>query len=260
MAETEKPPVRCPICGSRHVRLSGRQSQRRPVEIYRCTKCNRHFEEAVANRGKHFALGGIVIGVLAAVAIGGIVAISMKGGESESIASADLPSAIDPNSPAPEASNDKVSQYQRGLHFWRLGNYQEAFPWLKSSAAMGHREARYYLGLAYLYGRATIQNYRLAFEEMEASARQNYLDAQHQLGLMYRDDIGVAKNREQAYVWLNIAASRGHEAATQDRDKLAAGMSTDEIARAQEGTMKELANLRGVAAPKIAEIPAAPAQ
>ncbi|MDP2430463.1 MAG: tetratricopeptide repeat protein [Pseudomonadota bacterium] len=184
----------------------------------------------------------------------------MNGGESESIASADLPSVMEPNSPAPEASTDKVSQYQRGLHFWTLGDYREAFPWFKSSADMGHREARYYLGLAYLYGRATIQNYRLAFEQMEASARQNHLDAQHRLGLMYRDDIGVAKNREQAYVWLNIAASRGHEVATQDRDKLAAGMSTDEIARAQDGTMKELANLRAVAAPKIAEISAAPAQ
>lgn len=260
MAETEHPPIRCPICGSRRVRLSARQSQRRPVEIYRCTKCNRHFEEAAAHRAKTLAPGGIVIGVLAAIAIGGILVFTMKGGESESIANADLPGAIAPNSPAPEASNDKVSQYQRGLHFWTLGDYREAFPWLKSSAEMGHREARYYLGLAYLYGRATIQNYRLAFEQMEASARQNHLDAQHQLGIMYRDDIGVAKNREQAYVWLNIAASRGHEAATQDRDKLAVGMSADEIARAQEVTMKELANLRGVAAPRIAEIPAAPAQ
>lgn len=257
MAETEQTPLRCPVCGSRRVRLSARQSQRRPVEIYRCTKCNRHFEEAATHTARPFTLGGIVVGVLVLIAVAAILAVTMRGGENHSTANADLPAAIDPDSTAPEASNDKVSQYQRGLHFWMRGNYQEAFPWLKSAADMGHREASYLLGLAYLYGRATVQNYRLAFERIQASASRNYLDAQHQLGIMYRDNVGVEKDREQAYIWLNIAASRGHEVATQDRDKLAAGMSAEEIARAQDGTMKELAKLRSTAAAKIAEIPGA---
>jgi len=257
MAETEQVPVRCPVCGSKQVRLSARQSHRRPVEIYRCTTCKRHFEKAVANATKPFPLGGVVIGVLAAIAIGVILTISMGGPKSETTGNTSIPLPIDPNAPAPVAGTDMASQYQRGLHFWTIGNYPEAFPWLKASADKGHQEARYYLGLAYLYGRGTVQNFRLAFEQMQVSARQNYLNAQHQLGIMYRDGLGIDANREQAYIWLNIAASLGQETAIHDRDRLSTSMSSDEIARAQDGTLKELAKLRGVATPAAQATPAA---
>lgn len=256
MAETEPPSLTCPVCGSKQVRLSTRQSQRRPVEIYRCSQCKRHFEKAVTNAAKPFPLGGVVTGVLAAIAIGAIVTISMGGPKNESAGDIPIPIPVDPSAPAPVAGADMASQYQRGLHFWTIGNYTEAFPWLKASADMGHQEARYYLGLAYLYGRATVQNFRLAFEQIQASARQNYLNAQHQLGVMYRDGIGIAADRELAYIWLNIAASRGHAVATFDRDRLASSMSKDEIALAQEGTMKELISLRAAVVPVGAEISA----
>lgn len=262
MAETEHPPVTCPICGSKQVRLSTRQSHRRPVEIYRCSKCKRHFEKATANGTKPFPLGLVVTGVLATIAIGAIVTISMGGPKSESPGDIPTPISIpvDASAPAPVAGADMDSKYQRGLHFWTQGNYQEALPWIKAAADMGHQEARYYLGLAYLYGRATIQNFHLAFEQMQASARQNHLNAQHQLGIMYRDGLGIDKNRELAYVWLNIAASRGHEAATHERNILSNMMSTDEITRAQAGTMNELANLRAVVAPAERALPAVPAK
>lgn len=269
MAETEQPPVECPFCGSKNTRLSSRQSQRRPVEIYRCTRCKRHFEKAAAKANKSFrpfksfkpfTIGGVVIGVLVAITVGTVLTISMGGPESDSIGDPSIPSPIDPKTPAPAAGADMVSQYNRGLHFWTLGNYSEAFPWLKASAVLGHREARYYLGLAYLYGRGTVQNYRLAFEQIQASARQNSIDAQQQLGVMYRDGIGIAANREQAYIWLNIAASRGHAAATFDRDRLSTSMSPDDIAHAQDGTMKEIASLRAEATPVDAKMPVAQAK
>lgn len=262
MAETEPPSLACPVCGSQQVRLSTRQSHRRPVEIYRCLKCKRHFEIATTIGSKPFPLGGVVTGVLAAIAIGAIVTISLGGPRNESVDDIPIPVSIpvDPRAPAPVAGADMASQYQRGLHFWTTGNYQEALPWIKASADMGHQEARYYLGIAYLYGRATVQNFHLAFEQMQASARQNHRNAQHQLGIMYRDGLGVDKNRELAYVWLNIAASRGHEAATHERDILSNMMSSDEITQAQKGTMSELANLRGVVAPEAVEMPVVPAK
>jgi DNA-directed RNA polymerase subunit RPC12/RpoP len=261
MAETEQPPVNCPYCGSKRTRLSHRQSERRPVEIYRCTSCKRHFEMAVTTEAKPFPLGIVVIGVLAVIAIATIVTVSMGGFERESSGGIPIPKPIDTQAPAPVAGTDMASQYQRGLHFWTAGNYPEAFPLLKSSADMGHKEAHYYLGFAYLYGRGTVQNYRLAFEQMQLSARQNYFDAQHQLGVMYRDGVGTPVNREQAYIWLNIAASHGHETATHDRDKMAAVMSADEIARAQDGTMKQINNLQAVVEPEAkarSSTPAAP--
>ena len=266
MAETEQPPVECPVCGSKQVRLSSRQSHSRPVAIYRCSRCKRHFEIAVAKAtNKSFPVGGIAIGVLAVIALGTALTIAMGGPESGPSPDVSLPGPIDPNAPAPVAGTDMESQHRRGLHFWTLGNYPEAFPWLKAAADKGHTEARYYLGLAYLYGRGTVQNYRLAFEQIQASARQSYLAAQQQLGILYRDGLGTAANRELAYIWLNIAASRGQQTAIHDRDRLSAGMSADEIASAQEGTIKELASLRDVATPVVATpvaaaVPAAPAR
>jgi DNA-directed RNA polymerase subunit RPC12/RpoP len=256
MAETVQPLVDCPYCGNKQVRLSARQSKRRPVEIYRCTRCKRHFEKAAAYETKPFPLGVVVIGVLAAITIGTIVTISMGGPAREPTGDIPIPGPIDPKGPAPVAGTDMASQYNRGFHFWTMGKYSEAFPWLKTSAGLGHREARYYLGLAYLYGRGTVQNYLLAFEQIQASARQSYLNAQHQLGVMYRDGVGTQINREQAYIWLNIAASGGHETATHDRDKMAMVMSADEITHAQDGTMKELALLSGVATPAAPATPA----
>lgn len=211
---------------------------------------------------KPFPLGAVVTGVLAAIAIGAIVTISIGGPKNESVDDIPIPAPapVDPRAPAPVAGADMASQYQRGLHFWTIGNYQEALPWIKAAADMGHQDARYYLGVAYLYGRATVQNFHLAFEQMQASARQNHLNAQHQLGIMYRDGLGIDKNRELAYVWLNIAASRGHEAATHEREILSNMMSSDEITRAQGSTMKELANLRAAVTPADVDMPVVPAK
>jgi hypothetical protein len=203
-------------------------------------------------------MGGVVIGVLAAIAIGTIVTISMGGPDRAPTHDNPIPGPIDPKTPAPKAGTDMVSQYKRGLYFWTTGNYPEAFSWLKASAEMGHREARYYLGLAYLYGRGTVQNYRLAFEQMQASARQSYIEAQYQLGVMYRDGLGIPANHEQAYVWMNIAASRGHENATIDRDRMATAMTPDEITRAQDGTLKELIEMRGASTTPAAKTAPAP--
>lgn len=259
MAETELQPVRCPFCGSKQVRLSARQSHKRPVEIFRCTRCNRHFEMAIEPETRPFPLAAAIVGALIVIAVGAIITVALGGREQDAAITASLPGPVDPNSPAPVAGSDKESQYQRGLHFWSLGEYTQALPWLKDAAGRGHREARYYLGLAYLYGRGTVQNYRLAFEQMQTAARQNELNAQHQLGLLYRDGFGVAEsNRELAYTWLNIAAARGHEAAALDRDRLSTAMPMEAIARAQDATMKELANLRGADARANAAIPANP--
>jgi DNA-directed RNA polymerase subunit RPC12/RpoP len=261
IAETEKSPVECPVCGSKNVRLSSRQSHRRPVEIYRCTRCKRHFEIALAKKSdKPFPVGGVAIGVLAVIALGTVLTISMGGPENAPAVATSLPGPIDPKTPPPAAGNDMVSQYRRGLYFWTIGNYPEALPWLKAAAEKGHSEARYYLGLAHLYGRGTVQNYRLAFEQIQASAHQNYLTAQQQLGIMYRDGLGTAANREQAYIWLNIAASRGQETAVIDRDRLSSGMSADEITRAQDVTLKELATMHDQVKPEAAAIPATPAK
>jgi DNA-directed RNA polymerase subunit RPC12/RpoP len=259
MAESEQPSIRCPYCGSLRVRRSSRQSSTRPVEIYRCSSCKRHFEQSAASANvpsrfiKYFEslnLGLAVIVVLAVITIVTAIIVSLGDWEQGTGDGVQIPGGgADSPSSAPAVGSDSVSQFQRGLYFWNMAEYRQAFPWFKSAAEMGHREAHYYLGLAYLYGRGTVQNYRLAFEQIQAAAHKNDLNSQHQLGLMYRDGVGTPVNREQAYIWLNIAASRGQEIASHDRDKLSLLMSEDEITRAQESTMNQLAKLDAAATP-----------
>lgn len=235
-------PIQCPHCGSTDIRLSSRQSERRPIDRYRCRKCKRHFEKDAPHSG--LIKTGTVVGVLLVASVVVTVAVIVAGGVAQKPpGEATIPSIQLERKPPPAAGNDAASQYNRAFHLWALGDYREAFPWFRSAAEKGHREARYYLGLSHLYGRGTVQNYRLAFEQMQASAHQGHLEAQYELGLLYRDGHGVNANRELAYAWWNIASSHGHEGATHERDKIAAVMSPEQITQAQEVTMKELTAL-----------------
>ena len=54
------------------------------------------------------------------------------------------------------------------------------------------------------------------------------------LGRMYRRGLGVLQDYVEAHKWLNLAASRGEAAAVEERDALAAKMTPQQVAAAQE--------------------------
>jgi hypothetical protein len=56
-------------------------------------------------------------------------------------------------------------------------------------------------------------------------------------------------SKETAYLWLNLAAARGHQDALILRDKLAAVMASEELSRAQEASEEALKRFNGVPAP-----------
>jgi TPR repeat protein len=215
--------------------------------IYRCRKCKRHFHVKQPEQEiRNIPISGIVIGILALVSLGVVLAVDTENvGDAEDVptVSTALQSSSKVGAPPPPAGKDMASQFARGLHYWEQAQYREALPWFQAAASQGHADARFYLGQAYLLGRATVQNYKLAYEQIHAAALQNQFEAQHQLGMLFRDGLGTPKSRENAYVWLNISASRGHETAGYEREKLRVLMSEDEVARAQSLTMQELDKL-----------------
>jgi TPR repeat protein len=142
------------------------------------------------------------------------------------------------------------AQYDLGWAHWQRGEYQQAFPWIKAAAGQGHAEAEYRLGMAYLEGHGTVQNYRFALEQFTNAAQHAHLEAQYRLGLLYRDGLATPASKESAYIWLNIAAARGHGDALQFRDKLTAAMSSEEINRAQDASTLTLTKLSSAATGK----------
>ncbi|MDE0002975.1 MAG: SUMF1/EgtB/PvdO family nonheme iron enzyme [Rhodospirillaceae bacterium] len=72
-----------------------------------------------------------------------------------------------------------------------------------------------------------------AVEQWRAGAHAGEVGSMLALGRLYRTGIGVLQDDVTAYMWLNLAASRGGLDAARERDRLAAMMTTDARAEGQ---------------------------
>ena len=70
----------------------------------------------------------------------------------------------------------------------------------------GDPQAQYELAGFYHYGYVGANDYAKALKWYRASARQGYADSMVGLSVMYLGGQGVAKDRREAFVWLNLAA------------------------------------------------------
>ncbi len=81
-------------------------------------------------------------------------------------------------------------------------------------------------------------DYATAFKISLPLAEQGDADAQYNLGLMYKDGQSDSQDYVQAYMWLNLAAKKGHEDAKYDRTDVGGKLTKDQIAEA-EGLARE---------------------
>ncbi len=235
----------CPHCGSTDVRKSTRRRGGLFRTTYRCRQCKRHY--------KVRAYWGY--GIMAASALAVLVAGVSLGWfsspdaveETQSVAMA--APEIGPEELARARKGEPAMQFKLGMQYWARLDYQNAFNWLKAAADRGHPDAVYQLGMAYLYGRGTIQNYKYAHQRFEQAAKLNNHEAQYLLGIMHRDGMGMPVSRDLAYAWLNIAASNGNEVAALERERLAVIMSPAEMARAQELSLQTVTGISGHTGP-----------
>jgi hypothetical protein len=82
----------------------------------------------------------------------------------------------------------------------------EALKVLIPLAQAGDPQAQYELAGFYHYGYVGANDYAKALKWYRASARQGYADSMVGLSVMYLGGQGVAKDRREAFVWLNLAA------------------------------------------------------
>jgi len=78
------------------------------------------------------------------------------------------------------------------------------------------------------------QDYATALQQLQQAADQGDGRAQRLLGLMYRDGQGASPDPVRAYMWLDLAATNGQDAAVGERDSLARRMTDDQKAQAQQ--------------------------
>lgn len=246
----------CPYCGSTEVRKSRRSMGGLFHVTYRCRQCKRHFK--VRTYRGYALLAVILVGLLVTGYQAGWFAASDALDTAPVIA--ETAAELSPSEIAQAKRGDPAMQFKLGMQYWARLDYQKAFAWIKAAADRGHPEAIYQLGMAYLYGRGTVQNYKYAYQRFEQAARMNNHEAQYLIGIMHRDGMGVPVSRDMAYAWLNIAASNGNEIAALERERMATLMSPAEMARAQEISLQTMQGMAGgapVAAPISQTPPAA---
>ena len=71
------------------------------------------------------------------------------------------------------------------------------------------------------------------YSRLHLSAEQGNATAQLNLALMYAKGQGVTQDDVYAHMWWNIAAEGGSSRAQKNRDKVARGMTSSQLAQAQ---------------------------
>ena len=116
---------------------------------------------------------------------------------------------------------------------------QDEIDAIRFAAEQGDAKAQSHLGLMYDEGLGVSQDYAEAARWFRLAAEQGDAGAQCQLRAMYAIGRGVSRDQVKAYMWLSLAAvatqpSEHRDFAVRFRDKVAAGLSVEDLALSQE--------------------------
>jgi hypothetical protein len=114
----------------------------------------------------------------------------------------------------------------------------EALQTLIPLAQKGDPQAQYELAGFYHYGYVGSNDFAKALKWYRASAQQGYADSMVGLSVMYLGGQGVAKDRREAFVWLNLAAQymadkKALAKVKNVRDEIGRSLTKDDIAFAK---------------------------
>lgn len=140
---------------------------------------------------------------------------------------------------AGQAMADALSD---ATNVYNTGDYEQAAKLYRPLAEKGNAEAQYVLGMMYRAGRGVERDNKEASKWYQLAAEQGHPIAQFYLGWMYARGRSVPQDYVKSYMWIDIAiANVTGEARKEfivDRDSLAAAMTADQIAKAQELSRK----------------------
>ena len=108
-----------------------------------------------------------------------------------------------------------------------------AHRWWSFAAAANDPGAQYNLGLSYATGDGVAQDFAQAVQWYDKAAQRTHVQAQYNLGMLYFEGKGVARDLLRAYFWVKVAALQGDDLAQAALEKVAAGMSADQVRQAE---------------------------
>jgi len=111
---------------------------------------------------------------------------------------------------------------------------QAAHYWWSFAAAQNDPGAQYNLGLSYASGDGVAQDGERAAQWYAKAAARGHVQAQHNLGMLYHEGRGVARDPLRAYFWVALAARQGDGVARESLKSVSAGLSREQIGRAEE--------------------------
>lgn len=111
---------------------------------------------------------------------------------------------------------------------------EDAAAWYRRAADQGDAIAQYNLGVMYGIGRGVVKNEWDAKTLFRRSAEQGYAPAQYNLAVTYERGMGGPLDRVAAYAWYDQASRGGYEDGNKGREKIMAGLSTEELAKARK--------------------------
>jgi uncharacterized protein len=120
-----------------------------------------------------------------------------------------------------------------GLAAYDRGDYQSALEEWKKAAAVGEAAAMNAIAGLYDQGYGVGRDRAMAAKWYRRSAERGNAVGQLNLGDMYSRGAGVPLDRSEAYVWLSLAAAQGNAWSADKKLKIAAAMTTGNIAAAK---------------------------
>jgi TPR repeat protein len=100
----------------------------------------------------------------------------------------------------------------------------------------------------YLEGDGVPQNFARALDLISPSSSKGAPEARYLLALIHADGLGTAKDVARAHLEASLAAAQGHGEATDLLDRLEAGMTAEDLARAQDAAAAAWETLSGATA------------
>lgn len=123
-------------------------------------------------------------------------------------------------------------------------NSEEAANWYRRAADQGDAVAQYNLGVMYGIGRGVAEDEWSARILFRNSAEQGYAPAQYNLAVSYERGLGGPVDLVAAYAWFDLAAQRGYGDGVNGRDRIAARLAAEELAKAREMSLTLLASYK----------------
>jgi len=109
-----------------------------------------------------------------------------------------------------------------------------ALQWYGRAAEQGYSEAQFNLGLMHANGWGVEMNDQEAAKWYRLAAEQGLVEAQTSLAMLSHKGRGIEKNLVEAYMWYDIAIQLGDLNSSVKRDDVAADLSPEEVATAQQ--------------------------